>query len=227
MDWDSYYEKFYDWATSTQIKKMSSLTSFGASAEVSEVAQEYMDEKAASRLIKKAVAYGVQFTPDEIYDLSGCCDISAMNELLKSAKCTFTQEQLEDLWGSALFVSMGTWLQTYQASKSLPGQVLLTGFHLRLTAAVPNRTPLQSAGVQLDGPAAITSAVPDHIAVFPFPGRFRYCQLSNTEADPNFGLHSFFLPFKPDRHTALPAHGTSEQGQIPISAFHCLNRGWQ
>ena len=54
MDWDSYYEKFYDWATSTQIKKMSSLTSFGASAEISEVAQEYMDEKAASRLIKKS-----------------------------------------------------------------------------------------------------------------------------------------------------------------------------
>ena len=42
MDWDSYYEKFYEWATSTQIKKMSSLTSFGASAEVAEVAQEYM-----------------------------------------------------------------------------------------------------------------------------------------------------------------------------------------
>ena len=101
MDWDTYYEKFYDWATSTQIKKMSSLTSFGTSAEVAEVAQEYMDEKAASRLIKKAVAYDVQFTPDEIYDLSGCCDTTAMNELLKSAKCTFTQEQLEDLWGAA------------------------------------------------------------------------------------------------------------------------------
>ena len=51
MDWDSYYEKFYDWATSTQIKKMSSLTSFGASAEVAEVAQEYMDEKAAALFI--------------------------------------------------------------------------------------------------------------------------------------------------------------------------------
>ena len=101
MDWDSYYEKFYEWATSTQIKKMSSLTSFGASAEVAEVAQEYMDEKTASRLVKKAVANGVQFTPNEIYDLSGCCDTSAMNELLKSAKCAFTQEQLEDLWGSA------------------------------------------------------------------------------------------------------------------------------
>ena len=101
MDWNTYYEKFYDWATSTQISRMSSLTSFGASSEVAEVAQEYMDEKAASRLIKKAIAYGVQFTPDEIYDLSGCCDSSAMNELLKSAKCSFTQEQLEDLWGAA------------------------------------------------------------------------------------------------------------------------------
>lgn len=96
MDWNTYYEKFYDWATSTQISRMSSLTSFGTSSEVAEVAQEYMDEKAASRLVKKAVAYGVQFTPEEIYDLSGCCDTSAMNELLKSAKCSFTQEQLED-----------------------------------------------------------------------------------------------------------------------------------
>lgn len=101
MDWDTYYEKFYDWATSTQISRMSSLTSFGASSEVAEIAQEYMDEKAASRLIKKAVAYGVQFTPDEIYDLSGCCDTSAMNALLKASKCAFTREHLEDLWGAA------------------------------------------------------------------------------------------------------------------------------
>lgn len=100
MDWDTYYEKFYDWATSTQISRMSSLTSFGASSEVAEVAQGYMDEKAASRLIKKAVAYGIQFTPEEIYDLSGCCNTSAMNDLLKASKCAFTREELEDLWGS-------------------------------------------------------------------------------------------------------------------------------
>lgn len=101
MDWDTYYEKFYDWATSTQISRMSSLTSFGASSEVAEIAQEYMDEKAASRLIKKAVAYGIQFTPEEIYDLSGCCNTTAMNDLLKASNCAFTREQLEDLWGSA------------------------------------------------------------------------------------------------------------------------------
>lgn len=101
MDWETYYEKFYDWATSTQISRMSSLTSYGASSEVAEVAQEYMDEKAASRLIKKAVAYGVQFTPEEIYDLSVCCNTEAMNALLESAKCRFTKEQLEDLYGAA------------------------------------------------------------------------------------------------------------------------------
>ena len=100
MDWDTYYEKFYDWATSTQISRMSSLTSFGDSSEIAEVAQEYMDEIAASRLIKKAVANGVQFTAEEIYDLSVCCNQEAMNALLNAATCSFTQEQLEDLWGA-------------------------------------------------------------------------------------------------------------------------------
>lgn len=97
--WDEYYEKFYDWSTSTQISRMSSLTSFGAPSEVAEVAQEFMDEKAASRFIKKAIAAGVQFTPDEIYDLSGCCDTATMNLLLESANYRFTQEQLEELDG--------------------------------------------------------------------------------------------------------------------------------
>lgn len=100
MDWDTYYEKFYDWSTSTQINRMSSLTSYGESSEIAEVAQEFMDEKAASRLIKKAVAYGVQFSPEEMYDLSGCCNTEAMNALLDAAKCHFSKEQLEDLWGA-------------------------------------------------------------------------------------------------------------------------------
>ena len=78
---------------------MSSLTSFGASSEIAEVAQEYMDEKAASRLIKKAVAAGVQFTADEVYELSDICDTATMNMLVASSKCAFTQEQLEDLDG--------------------------------------------------------------------------------------------------------------------------------
>lgn len=99
MTWETYYEKFYDWSTSTQISRMSSLTSFGASSEVAEVAQEFMDEKVASRFIRKAIVAGVPFTPEEIYDLSGCCDTATVNLLLESAKCRFTQEQLEELDG--------------------------------------------------------------------------------------------------------------------------------
>lgn len=101
MDWDTYYEKFYDWASTTQINRISSLTSFGPSCEVAEVAQELMDSQAASRLIKKAVAYGVSFTADEIYDLYGCCNTDAMNALLTSATCEFTKEQLEEFSGVA------------------------------------------------------------------------------------------------------------------------------
>lgn len=99
MTWEAYYEKFYDWSPSTQISRMSSLTSFGASSEVAEIAQEFIDETASSRFIKKAVAAGVQFTPEEIYDLSNCCNTAAMNLLLESSKCRFTQEQLEELDG--------------------------------------------------------------------------------------------------------------------------------
>ena len=32
MTWDEYYEKFYDWATSTQIRRLSALTSYHRSS---------------------------------------------------------------------------------------------------------------------------------------------------------------------------------------------------
>lgn len=100
MDWNTYYEKFYDWANSTQINRLSQLTSFGPADEVTEVAQELLNEKAASRLIRKALTAGVAFSAENIMDLMDCCDKATMNQLLATAKCNFTQEQLEDFWGS-------------------------------------------------------------------------------------------------------------------------------
>ncbi len=38
MTWDEYYDKFYDWANSTQISRISQLTSFGSADELCEVA---------------------------------------------------------------------------------------------------------------------------------------------------------------------------------------------
>ena len=51
MDWQTFYERFFDWASSTQIQRVRQLTSFGPSDQVTEVAQELMDEKSASRFI--------------------------------------------------------------------------------------------------------------------------------------------------------------------------------
>ena len=101
MDWNTYYERFFDWANSTQISRISQLTSFGPSDEVTEVAQELMDRTAASRLIRKALDAGVVFTAENICELMDCCDKALMNRLVAAADCRFTQEQLEELWGSA------------------------------------------------------------------------------------------------------------------------------
>lgn len=100
MEWDAYYKKFDEWATSTQISRLSALTSYGPSDEVAVVAQGLMDETAASRLIRRALAAGVQFTAEEICELVDCCNAAVMNALLENSLCTFTREQLEDLWGA-------------------------------------------------------------------------------------------------------------------------------
>lgn len=100
MEWSEYYGKFDEWATSTQISRLSALTSYGPSDEVAEVAQGLMDETAASRLIRRALAAGVQFTAEEICELVDCCNAAVLNALLENSLCTFTREQLEDLWGA-------------------------------------------------------------------------------------------------------------------------------
>ena len=99
MEWGEYYKKFDEWATSTQISRLSALTSYGPSDEVAEVAQGLMDETAASRLVRRALAAGVQFTAEEICELVNCCNAAVMNALLENSTCAFTREQLEDIWG--------------------------------------------------------------------------------------------------------------------------------
>ncbi len=61
MTWEDFYDKFYEWADSTQVSRISQLTSFGSHEQVAEIIQMYYDEKAASRLAKKALAAGVRF----------------------------------------------------------------------------------------------------------------------------------------------------------------------
>ena len=52
MTWQDYYERVWDWSPTTTIQRMSQLSSFGPSEEVTEVILEiaFYDEKGATRL---------------------------------------------------------------------------------------------------------------------------------------------------------------------------------
>lgn len=94
MTWDEYYDKCGEWATSTQISRISQISDFGSSDEVWQVAQDYMDGKAASRLIKKAVAAGVHFTGEEIEEMLYYVDMDCANRALRSAAFPLTEDQI-------------------------------------------------------------------------------------------------------------------------------------
>lgn len=99
MTWEEYYSKFYGWATSTQIKRLpyAMLNADVNPAEIVDVARDIMDEKAAGRLMKRAANAGIQFTAEQILELSQCEADEGLYMILKTASCTFSQTQLDDL----------------------------------------------------------------------------------------------------------------------------------
>lgn len=97
MTWDEYYEKFYDWADSTRANRLSALTDFGSSSEITEVAQELFEDTLVRRLIKKALEYGVRFTVEEVMELQIYLDAPTLSVLADTAVGTFDREQLEEL----------------------------------------------------------------------------------------------------------------------------------
>ena len=48
MEWQNYYDRFYDWEESTQLRHLSTLIDFG---QVCELAKAFFEEKSANRLI--------------------------------------------------------------------------------------------------------------------------------------------------------------------------------
>ena len=98
MTWDEYYNAFYDWSESTQISRLSSLTDFGPSDEIFEIAQNFYDEKIATRLIRKALNYGVKFTTEEIVELLNWVSKDIYNELAQANSNPYTYETLDELY---------------------------------------------------------------------------------------------------------------------------------
>lgn len=96
MDWTTYYDRFYDWEESTQLRHLSTLTNFGPSSEVCELACSFFEEKSANRMIKKALSLGVRFSANEVMELDGVIDASLMPQLIKNTSHKLTPEQLDD-----------------------------------------------------------------------------------------------------------------------------------
>ena len=97
MTWETFYDRFYDWADSTQISNVSKLKSFGPSSEVCEIALAFIDEKVATRLVKKALAAGMRFTAEEVVELDCCVNESLIPELAKTASTAFTADELDTI----------------------------------------------------------------------------------------------------------------------------------
>ena len=99
MKWKDYYEGFWDWAESTQITRISTLTDFTSSAEVAEIANEFYDQKIASRLVKRAMQNGIRFTPAEIIELVGCVTEEVLHDTIRSRRGQINADQYEELEG--------------------------------------------------------------------------------------------------------------------------------
>lgn len=97
MDWCTYYERFYDWADSTQVSRISSIDHFGdVSDEVAQIAIDLFDCKAATRLVRRALSYGVRFTAQEIESMVASLD-TVPDELILTCKTAFSQEQIDEI----------------------------------------------------------------------------------------------------------------------------------
>lgn len=96
MTWAEYYDKFYDWSGSTQISRLSSVRDFGPACEVCEIAEEFCDEKIASRLIRKALAAGVKFSSDDVSNLEGVVTDELFMDLTQSLGGSMSWELFYD-----------------------------------------------------------------------------------------------------------------------------------
>lgn len=100
--WDEYYEKFYDWAESTQIRNLSGLTNLGPASEVAEIIIELQSNvSAANRLLRKAVAEKLVFSADDLVEMLCNNDEALATEAVYLAADQLTEEDMETLYGMA------------------------------------------------------------------------------------------------------------------------------
>lgn len=101
MKWEEYYEKINDWAVSTAVNKISSLEDMGDAGEVTDALNiiAFEDEKGATRLLNRAIQYGVKFSGENLAEISSICSEDSFKKALAVSGDSLTAQDLEDLYG--------------------------------------------------------------------------------------------------------------------------------
>jgi len=99
MTWDDFYERFFDWADSTKVSKISSLTTLGEEEDIIEVAGEYayIGNKECTRFLKKIIALGGCFTASNIMELIYNVEPSFIWELAQKNNTPYSEDALDEL----------------------------------------------------------------------------------------------------------------------------------
>lgn len=98
--WDEYYEKFYDWAESTQVRNLSALTSLGSADEVVEIIIELqVNVPASNRLLRKAVEEKLAFSGSDLAEFAYINDKEPVTAAVLNSAERLTAEDMEYLYG--------------------------------------------------------------------------------------------------------------------------------
>ena len=99
--WEEYYEKFYDWAESTQVRNLSGLTSLGSADEVGEIIIELQTNvPAANRLLRKAVEAKLVFSGSDLVEFACINDKELATAAVRNSAERLTVEDMEYLYGA-------------------------------------------------------------------------------------------------------------------------------
>lgn len=98
--WDEYYDKFYDWAESTQVRNLSGLTSLGSADEIGEIIIELqVNVSAANRLLRKAVEAKLAFSGSDLLEFACINDKELATAAVRNSAGRLTAEDMECLYG--------------------------------------------------------------------------------------------------------------------------------
>ncbi len=134
MKWEDYYDKFYDWAESTRIKKLASVAELGPA---DEVMQEFSisHEEVVNRIARKAVEQKLVFSADNIMNLINEMDSELYRQIALQSVTAFSRDDLILL---EEYLDDQTMIELYKRKRIPVPEVLCDGEETRFSSVLDN-----------------------------------------------------------------------------------------